>query len=842
MILKNEEKNNEKENKYFPYKAFPQQIKLMNFLTEALLKVKNNDIGKEDDKSPKVILIESPTGTGKTMMILSSLINYLVKKNKNRKEEDKEDWLNNFGVNDNEVENTKNQKKKIDEKMDLIITNIKKKIKKKDDNIFDEKEKINKKQNYIMLHQNNFPQIQDQIFFCTRTHSQINQVINEGKILYDYYSKNSSLFDQKSFPFSFIFLGSRKQLCINRKINNNKNSLNKINDLCKEINDKKETRCKYKNFLNEDSIINKVKFICEEMKTEIKDIEDLLKFGEEFNLCPYYATHMAINTSHFVISPYNYILDKRIRKPMNINLDNNIIIFDEAHNIIENILQCANSELNNEELLSLFVGIYLYYNKYKTKINPSNNLCLRQIISIIEILLKFFKKIISNKIKNNENDKELYINIKLSDFTVENKLNSYDFYKLINFIDDYELIYKVQGCLKKELDTIKKDNEYKKKINELLMNKINHFIEDKTINNICEKYLGRYYQILNSNPLNKLCLLLIGTLNVDDDGLLLFDKKLNVLKFILINPIRDFNSLLKEVKCIIFIGGTLKPFDDYYNLFPNVNKDRILIFEGEHIINKGNILLSIIGNNFLCNNQIISFTYESMKINSELNIHYLLKIINDYYSLFKKLNKNGMGIVVFFQSYDLVSKVIDYNNKKQILEIDNNSFFYEKKVEENEKLKNIFESYNENILVKNKISLLFGVMGGKLSEGINFKDNLCRLLIIVGMPFSSIKSIEIIEKMKYYDKLYKEKKSIINGNEYYENLCMKNINQTIGRCIRNYYDFSSIILIDNRFTYNKYYNKLPKWVIREGKNIIKNKQEFDNHLLNIETFLNQKFK
>jgi len=199
-----------------------------------------------------------------------------------------------------------------------------------------------------------------------------------------------------------------------------------------------------------------------------------------------------------------------------------------------------------------------------------------------------------------------------------------------------------------------------------------------------------------------------------------------------------------------------------------------------------------------------------MKVNSELNIHYLLKIINDYYDLFKKLNKKGMGIVVFFQSYDLVSKVVDYNNKKQILEIDKSSFFYEKKIEDNEKIKNIFELYNGNILVKNKTSLLFGVMGGKLSEGINFKDNLCRLLIIEGMPFSSIKSIEINEKMKYYDKLYKEKKSLINGNEYYENLCMKNINQTIGRCIRNYYDFSSIILIDNRFTYNKYYNKLSK--------------------------------
>ena len=88
--------------------------------------------------------------------------------------------------------------------------------------------------------------------------------------------------------------------------------------------------------------------------------------------------------------------------------------------------------------------------------------------------------------------------------------------------------------------------------------------------------------------------------------------------------------------------------------------------------------------------------------------------------------------------------------------------------------------------------------------------------------------------------IYNLKKSSINGNEYYENICMKNINQTIGRCIRNYYDFSAIILIDNRFTYNKYFNKLPKWVTREGKNIIKNKNDFDNHLLKLESFINNK--
>ena len=123
---------------------------------------------------------------------------------------------------------------------------------------------------------------------------------------------------------------------------------------------------------------------------------------------------------------------------------NNIIVFDEAHNIIENILQNANSDINNKELISLFIGFYLYYNKYKSKLNPANNLCLRQIITIIKIFLDFVKKISKNK-------DETYINIKLSDFTMENKLNTYDFYKLVNFIEQSQITQKIQWLLQKEI-------------------------------------------------------------------------------------------------------------------------------------------------------------------------------------------------------------------------------------------------------------------------------------------------------------------------------------------------------------------------------------------------------
>lgn len=79
-------------------------------------------------------------------------------------------------------------------------------------------------------------------------------------------------------------------------------------------------------------------------------------------------------------------------------------------------------------------------------------------------------------------------------------------------------------------------------------------------------------------------------------------------------------------------------------------------------------------------------------------------------------------------------------------------------------------------------------MGAKLSEGLNFADDLARAVIIIGLPFANSGSPELQERMKYVKRL--EQKSGLPKKqpgqkdaaaELYENMCMNAVNQSIGK-------------------------------------------------------------
>ena len=69
------------------------------------------------------------------------------------------------------------------------------------------------------------------------------------------------------------------------------------------------------------------------------DIEDLVTVGKQRAACPYYAARETSKQSDcaIIFTPYNYLLDKRSRHSQNLDVAGNILIFDEAHNLVSNV-------------------------------------------------------------------------------------------------------------------------------------------------------------------------------------------------------------------------------------------------------------------------------------------------------------------------------------------------------------------------------------------------------------------------------------------------------------------------------------------------------------------------
>ena len=104
---------------------------------------------------------------------------------------------------------------------------------------------------------------------------------------------------------------------------------------------------------------------------------------------------------------------------------------------------------------------------------------------------------------------------------------------------------------------------------------------------------------------------------------------------------------------------------------------------------------------------------------------------------------------------------------------------------------------------------MLSVVGGKLSEGLNFSDELGRCVVVVGLPYPNKNSPELKERMRYLDKTLNPRA----GDEYYLNLCMKAVNQCIGRAVRHINDYAAVILLDVRYTRScKVKEKLPIWI------------------------------
>ncbi|KUJ14865.1 CHL1 helicase [Mollisia scopiformis] len=628
------------------------------------------------------------------------------------------------------------------------------------------------------------------IFYCSRTHSQLTQFINElRRVNFPPSIKDADTKDTDIEDLKHLTLGSRKNLCINPSVNK-LNSLTAINERCSELQQSstaKEHKCVFLPNKENQALVNTFR---DHSLATIRDIEDMGSLGKEIGICPYYASRSAIKPSEIVTLPYPLLLQKSAREALGISLKGHVVIIDEAHNLMDAISGIHGVEVNLMQLKRARGQLGVYLQKFKNRLKGKNRVYIAQVVRVIDSLVGYLEgRSTQLKADGIVSEKEL-----LSGKGVD----QINLFKLIRYLTESKLARKVEGYA---LHTSTQAPNTPSTQSE---------------------------QTSTTPVLHHITSLLSALTHPSKEGRLFFtkspsDPSLTTLKYLLLDPSTSFREIVSQARSVLLVGGTMSPMTDYTShLFPYLPSSSLTTLSCGHVIHKENLVAW----NLSKGPSGIDFEFTYNKRNDPSMIAELGLALLNICTIVPD------GIVVFFPSYTYLSTVLTSWSMSPSLSSPSILSRLEKK-------KAVFQESKEtssdttlqayaSAIDAGKAALLLSVVGGKMSEGINFSDKLGRCVLIIGLPFPNAASAEWRAKLEYIEssaiaslsssdqpnlgKQDIQAKAKEASRAFYENACMRAVNQSIGRAIRHQNDYAAIVMVDRRFAGERIRGKLPGWI------------------------------
>lgn len=160
------------------------------------------------------------------------------------------------------------------------------------------------------------------VYYASRTHSQLAQVVRELK--------------KTAYTPRMVVLGSREQSCCHPRVAAIKGAAQ--SSVCMKLVTKES--CLFRKRV--DKALSS--FCALGPKEQIVDLEELGGFVKNLGACPFFASRDLLNGAELVLLPYSYLLDKR--SFLNLDFRDAVVIFDEAHNIVPSVPSCLGKLLH----------------------------------------------------------------------------------------------------------------------------------------------------------------------------------------------------------------------------------------------------------------------------------------------------------------------------------------------------------------------------------------------------------------------------------------------------------------------------------------------------------------
>ena len=438
------------------------------------------------------------------------------------------------------------------------------------------------------------------------------------------------------------------------------------------------------------------------------------------------------------------------------------------------IVGIYSEQIELSQLLKARTQLTAYLLKFRARLKGKNRVYVAQTVRLVDSLISYLQGIASiNKAAEGA--------VKISDALLGKGADQINLYKLIRYLQESKLARKVD-----HYTVFSEESETKQQSSTPALTQCQSFFQTLTYSSKD----GRFFYSKDNGDVQ--------------------------LKYLLLDPTEHFKDIVEDARAVILAGGTMSPMEDYkQHLFPYVSPEQLMTLSCGHVIPAENLIAMPLSKT--CSGLELDFTYD--KRNDPRMIAGLGQTIIGLASAVPD------GVVVFFPSYAYLEQVISHWEKKQ----DNKQSIFEQ-LERHKTV--IYEDKSQTTATDDTLerysavihsssntrgAILLSVVGGKLSEGINFSDSLGRGVIVVGLPFPNIQSAEWKAKLEYV-----EQQALSRGEPatqaktasrtFYENACMRAVNQCIGRAIRHRNDYAGIFLLDKRYATPRIQTKLPGWI------------------------------
>ncbi|XP_012289196.1 Fanconi anemia group J protein homolog isoform X2 [Orussus abietinus] len=718
-----------------PVKPYSCQVAVMNMLVQGCTKEQN-------------CLLESPTGSGKTLALLCGTLA----------------WQNHYAGEiqkqaEKELGIVHGEKREVDGSGDAAMGKPQKHV---CDAMVEEcdKGKGAKKKRV------------PKIYYGSRTHKQIEQVIRELR---------KTVYKDKRMTI----LSSREHTCLQE-------SKRSKTELCNELLDPLQNKhCQYYNDTNRRSISTNFELSRKGLETPW-DIEDLVNLGKKAAACPYFAARALMVEADIIFCPYNYLIDPEIRNSLQINLEGEIVILDEAHNIEDICRDVGSVNFRLDHVLDGKRECEMLLKMESPHHDP-------KVYEIIRDFLDSLSRFISAAYLE---DTESFSH---SRWTGEELL------EVFNRTPGLERLHHV-SFINASSAAIAEYNDVKESLRQVIKIHVTPTISYGTKKML--EHLIFALEMISSDIFTNDYRAYVQKMVVKDSthvttdvwipAVRIHSGKVRTLHLICMNPAAIFAPLANTARSIILASGTLAPTNTFQS---ELGTKFSYTLQANHVISKDQVYIRGIASG--PTKVPLKANYTNVKtwpFQDELG-RVLLDVCETV----------PHGILCFFSSYNMMNMQINrwmesnyWLKLSRVKKIFTEPRFSNDLVDIMRDYRNCIASTSNGPQGEITGALLFAVFRGKVAEGIDFSDNDARCVLTVGIPFAVKNDPMIQMKVKYND--LNKSKGLLKGDDWYTVQAFRALNQALGRCIRHKNDWGAVLVIDERFLQQSNINYLPKWV------------------------------